>query len=98
MNAFHIVCASDYHQGDARFSEQTRGRQCVTNCLMFFTQILMNQISIGTWPKEELHMILWLGDFLYRELKQCDSASHPFLHPSNIRSDYKFRIFFSAIK
>lgn len=66
MDRFHIKCASDYHQGDDRFSEQTRGRQCVAKCVMFLTQILMNQIGIETWLKEELHIILCLGDFYTR--------------------------------
>ena len=83
---YQIVCAADYHQGSEIFSYESRGRQCVTNSIAFLLQIFCSDIPIQTWNNDTLHVILHLGDYMYKEVQSCLEECHDYLHPTSIPS------------
>lgn len=90
---FSIVCAADFNQGDDRFSASSRGLQCVPNCAFFF---LMEQLlGIQCILKNDLHNVLYGGDYIYRKIKSSD-PSVVYLLPNELPECFEyFSNFFS---
>lgn len=91
MVDFKVLCNADYHQGDEfLFSDLSRGRQCVANCVVFLLTAFEENYSFLEWSKDILHKILHLGDYLYLKIRNVLSETSDFLHPSSIPCHMKF--------
>ena len=71
FNCKEIVFGS-FHQGDQRFSEETRGSQCVMNALM----ALMKEGNINSTT--DLDKVLYNGDMLYNRIMSEMKANGTF--------------------
>lgn len=91
MVDFKVLCNADYHQGDEfLFSDLSRGRQCVANCVVFLLTAFEENYSFLEWSKDILHKILHLGDYLYLKIRNVLSETSDFLHPSSTPCHMKF--------
>lgn len=65
LDRYQLLCSADFHQGNGCFSESSRGNQCVSNCFMFLvvTKFKRNK----PWSKNDLHFVLYAGDYVYTE-------------------------------
>ena len=66
--------AGDFHQGDSRFSPQSRGNQCYPNSLvaLIYTKIKETQ----EWVTSDINEILILGDKLYQLIRLQTNYNH----------------------
>ena len=62
LNASLFIRGS-VHQGDSRFSEMSRGRQCAFMSLSAF--LSANYDDISTWTTEIMDRVLTEGDSIY---------------------------------
>lgn len=84
-----MLITADYHQGnESIFSDLSRGRQCVANCVVFLIKGHYEKCEFHNWSKHELHNVLHGGDLLYQKLR--DLNDYDFLHPSCIPCHMKF--------
>lgn len=89
--AFKMLITADYryHQGnESIFSDLSRGRQSVANCVVFLIKAHYEKCEFHNWSKHELHNVLHGGDLLYQKLR--DLNDYDFLHPSCIPCHMKF--------
>lgn len=70
------------------FSDLSRGRQSVANCVVFLIKAHYEKCEFHNWSKHELHNVLHGGDLLYQKLR--DLNDYDFLHPSCIPCHMKF--------
>ena len=72
-----IIVRGDSHQGSLWFSSDSRGRQCVPNCVIFLS--LIKLIPLNSWVKEHLHYVLFCGDEFYKAVVNDRSEEPGFL-------------------
>ena len=73
-----------FHQGDFRFSIETRGRQCVPCCLIFL--ICISYHCENNWTEDTLYDIIKNGDALYGLLKCKKNTNDDFLLSNELPS------------
>ncbi len=56
----------NYHQGDRRFPEESRGRQCTP--IAYTALVIASEIHPNVWSSETIDNILLMGDELYRNI------------------------------
>lgn len=74
-----------FNQGDSRFSDASRGRQCVCNSLV---AICILQTFDSTCSSSDLDSILTVGDTLYKNVRK--NVNTDFLEISQLPSSYKY--------
>lgn len=57
--------SADFCQGDVRFFDSSRGRQCVPNCITFLMKTLLK--IIDEFNETDINIILIKGDMLYKK-------------------------------
>ena len=63
-----ILCKGDFSQGSDMFSSISRGKQCVSNCLIYLLKTLLS--NVHDWTKHDLHNLMKHGDEMYRN-RRC---------------------------
>ena len=81
---FKTLCKGDFNQGSDFFPLISRGKQCVSICLMFLLKTLT--FDIYDWTKQDLHDVMKRGDELYRKIQKetVYPNRHDYLHPSEL--------------
>lgn len=78
----------DYHQGSPVFHDESRGRQCMPNSIIFSA---LSQIRpIATWSSDTLKVILHSGDVLYTYIRQECLVSSDFLFFEDLPKHFTF--------
>ena len=90
------VVRADYYQGSECFSEETRARQCMPNCLVFLTYTRLKPIS--HWVKNDLHTILHAGDSMYADLKHRGLGRYDYLMISDLPEFFSLNTDYFAVK
>lgn len=80
VNRTKIVCA-DFCQGNERFSNFSRGRQCVANCITFIMKSYLKRIE--EFDSHDVNSVLIYGNTLYQKLRN-DGHNQDFLHFSDL--------------
>jgi len=63
MSNHTLIVAGSIHQGNERFSDVSRGRQC---CFMSFSALLCAQLlPVAQWSTQTIDEILTQGDTMY---------------------------------
>lgn len=84
------VLFADFCQGDECFSNFSRGRQCVTNCISFLMKSFLKKID--DFDTQDMNFVLITGDTLYQKLRS-EGESHDLLHFSDIPKFILFQSF-----
>lgn len=81
---FKILCKGDFNQGSDFFPLISRGKQCVSICLMFLLKTLT--LDVHDWTKQDLHDVMKYGDEMYRKIQKetLYPSGHDYLHPSEL--------------
>ncbi|CAG2226074.1 unnamed protein product [Mytilus edulis] len=79
----------EYHQGDQVFGDESRGRQCMTNCVVF--SALSQTKPLHLWTSEHLKLILHIGDEMYKYIRQVCGVPHSFLLYNDIPRNFSFQ-------
>ena len=74
-----LVCQANFCQGHSVFPVLSRGKQCMSNCLVFVLLCYVKPAS--NLNTNDLDSILHIGDVLYRKVleKQSPSNTNEFL-------------------
>lgn len=89
LNLRKRLCA-DFCQGDECYSNFSRGRQCVTNCISFLMKSFLKKID--DFDTQDMNFVLITGDTLYQKLCS-EGESHDLLHFSDIPKFILFQSF-----
>lgn len=86
---FKILCKGDFNQGSDVFPLLSRGKQCVSICLIFLLKTII--LDVHGWIKKDLHDVMKHGDELYRKIQNSLSPnSHDYLHLSELPEKIQF--------
>ena len=77
-----VLIRGDYHQGSAIYNGESRGRQCIPNCIIFLC--LLKFRNLRSWNKELLHYVLDGGDAFYRFIRNVLGVTSDYLLLSEI--------------
>lgn len=75
---FHCIASADHHQAHNMFSLESRGRQCVPNSCCFLLSTFTS--SVPNMSKDQLHSIMYGGDYLYRKIQNSLLVQHNSFH------------------
>ncbi|XP_063420756.1 uncharacterized protein LOC134705970 [Mytilus trossulus] len=78
----------NYHQGDQVFGNESRGRQCMANCVVF--SALSETKPLHLWTQEKLKIIMHIGDEMYKYVRQHCGVTHDFLLYNDIPKHFSF--------
>lgn len=96
---FKILCKGDLHQGSNIFPLLSRGKQCVSICLIFLLKT--RTLDVYDWTKQDLYDVLNHGDGRYRKVQKETLSPNEYLHPSELPEkvvfedhnfNYEFRV------
>lgn len=85
---FKILCKGDLHQGSNIFPLLSRGKQCVSICLIFLLKTLT--LDVYDWTKQDLYDVMKHGDELYRKIQKETLSPNEYLHPSELPEKVMF--------
>lgn len=77
---FKILCKGDFHQGSNIFPLLSRGKQCVSICLIFLLKTLT--LDVYDWTKEDLYDVM--------KLQKETLSPNEYLHPSELPEKVMF--------
>ena len=96
LTASMKVLLGSYSQSNERFSDLSRGRQCVPCCLIFL--ICLSKSNHAGWEWEELNNIIDNGDNLYTIVSALNKRTSDFLMPIELPSTICLHDQFYSIK
>lgn len=85
---FKIRCKGDFHQGSNIFPLLSRGKQCVSICLIFLLKTIT--LDVYDWTKQDLYDVMKHGDELYRKIQKETLSPNEYLHPSELPEKVMF--------
>ena len=72
------------HQGDEIFSPDSRGRQCLPCCLVFFVKAIEKGMCTNMLNLNSMNEILFAGDKLYKYVQKNSKTCHNYLEPCDL--------------
>lgn len=85
---FKILCKGDFHQNSNIFPLLSRGKQCVSICLIFLLKTLT--LDVYDWTKQDSYDVMKHGDELYRKIQKETLSPNKYLHPSELPEKVMF--------
>lgn len=82
------MCKGDLNQGSNIFPLLSRGKQCVSICLILLLKT--RTLDVYDWTKQDLYDVLKHGDGLYRKVQKETLSPNEYLHPRELPEKVMF--------